>query len=732
MAKLKTPGGTQSIHYVARAAQSIGAKRLIETVRSKNTCKSCAFGTGGQRGGLHNESASRIEICKKNIQAHLADLQPAIPLSRFENTSLETLSTYTGQALEQLGRLTVPLYKRATDTHFSPIGYSKAIKLAAEAFKKARPERAFFYASGRSSNEAGFVMQLFARLFGTNHVNNCSYYCHQASGVGLQESIGTGTATVRYEDLHKADCIMVFGANPASNHPRFVKVLMKCRRRGGSVVVINPVKEYGLVKFSVPSDPRSLLSGGNDISSLYIQPNIGGDIALIKGIAKSLLQNNAIDEQFITQYTDGFDAFIKDIEKTGWDEIEQHAGIAKDSIEQVAQLYARSEKAILAWGMGLTQHQFGVGNIQYIVNLALLRGMIGKKGAGLLPLRGHSNIQGMGSMGVTPALKAKVFEQLSNNLSLNLPTVKGLDTLACLEAAHQGNMDLAFMLGGNLYGASPNANWTKAALDNIPLKIYLTPTLNAGHVNGTAGDLLIFPVRVRDEEQQATTQESMFNYIRMSDGQIERHPTLMSEVDIVVDIASQVVDKRSLDFSSFKQHKNIRQAIAAVIPGFDAMENMDETKAEFQIDGRTLYSPQFATANGKARFSVHPHQRTQGLPDNHFMMMTGRSEGQFNTIVFEEEDPYRGQTERWIVMMNATDMQRLNLTEGMLVTLRNATGRMSGVKVRAFDIRKGCILTYYPEANVLVPNTTDPQSRTPAFKSVLVEIVPEIAASGIG
>lgn len=712
-------GGFKAIRSVAKYTAKIGPVRLLQTVTSKNACKACAFGTGGQKGGLRNESGRGIEICNKNIQAHLSDIREGIASDVFTNNSIEKLARLTGKQLEDLGRLTIPLYKGATDTHYRPIDYDEALRRVVDHMRSTAPDRSFFYASGRSSNEAAFLLQLLARLYGTNNVNNCSYYCHQASGVGLQSVVGSGTATIRYEDLDRADLIFVFGANPASNHPRFVKTLIHCRRRGGKVIVVNPAREAGLVRFASPSDLRSMLKGGEEIASEYVQPNIGGDIALFTGIARHLLENNKTNRVFIERHTNGFEEYRRAVLDTDWDEIVAVSGLDKAQIARVADIYAGAANCVFTWGMGMTHHRHGVNNVQAIASLALLRGQLGRPGCGLLPLRGHSNIQGMGSMGFTPKLKNAVFTNLQSQLGITLPTGAGMDTMSCMEASARGEVDFAWMLGGNLFASNPDAAFAAQALDRIPFKLFMNSTINTGHVRGPSGEIIVLPVRVRDEEQQSTTQESMFNFIRLSNGGINRFTELKSEVEIIADIGEVLIDRSTLDFATFRQHPTIRAAISKIIPGFDALGNIDEDKQEFHIEGRTFHTPAFATENGKANFRVTPLPSAASTP---YRLTSVRSEGQFNSIIFHEEDVYREQTERWIVMMHPDDIAREGLQENNRIDLVTDTGEMRGVKVRAFDIKPGNLMVYYPEANVLVPRAVDSLSRTPGFKSIEVTL----------
>lgn len=725
--KLPIGGGLKAVQYVMSIAGDIGPRRLAETVRSKNTCKACAFGTGGQRGGLHNEHNPGIEICNKNIQAQSGDMRAAIPSAIFTDNSLDELRQLSGRELEALGRLSQPLYKAPGADRYAIITYDAAIEIITARLAKADPQRSFFYSSGRSSNEAAFILQLFARLFGSNHVNNCSYYCHQASGVGLQASIGTGTATVQYKDLELADTIFVIGANPASNHPRFLKVLIECRRRGGNVVIINPAREPGLLRFASPSNFRSMIAGGAAIASHYVQPHIGGDLALLQGIAKAVVEIDGQDEAYIAAHVNGFDSYKAHLQSLEWGQLCAESGVEEAQIREIAQLSCAAKNTVLSWGMGITHHTHGVENVEAISNLALLCGKIGHPGSGLLPLRGHSNVQGVGSMGVTPALKEKVFASIEKQLAVSLPTAQGMDTLACMRAAHAGNIDFAFLLGGNLYAANPDSTFADAALAAIPFKLQISSTLNLSHVHGIGQESIVLPIRVRDEETQGTTQESMFNFVRLSDGGFERIEGLRSEVELISTIAARLIPKNTLDFAAFAAHQEIRKTIAKVIPGYQDLEQIDQSKQEFHVADRHLGTPQFATADQRANFLVPAQAKldTSSIGNGEYTLTTVRSEGQFNTIVYNDNDVYRGQTSRQVVLMNPIDMRAEGLSENMRVSLSNMTGKLTALRVKPFDIRRGNLMTYFPEANVLIPLTCDPRSQTPAFKAVTVRIAAE-------
>jgi molybdopterin-dependent oxidoreductase alpha subunit len=709
-------GGPKKVLYTLATIGRMGVGKAAKALTAKNACKACAYGMGGQRGGMTNELDEFPSVCNKSVQAQSSDVQPAIPLPIFDHP-LTDLQELTGKEMEHLGRLGTPLFKPAHGDRFAPVTWDFALEHAARRLQETDPKRSFFYSSGRSSNEAGFVFQLLARAYGTNNVNNCSYYCHQATSEGLATTIGKGTATVELEDLTGADLIFVIGANPSSNHPRFIHMLKHCRDNGGQVIVINPAKEPGLVKFAVPKSPRSMLKGGSEIASDYLQPRIGSDIALLKGLAKAVLELGLEDRDFIANHTQNFDAFAADLARLGRDEITASCGLSRDEIVRVAANYGRAKNAVFAWGMGMTHHVHGVENVEAIANLAMLRGMLGRQFAGLLPLRGHSNVQGIGTIGVKPVLAKDVLAKMEASFGISFPQERGYDTMACLKAAEAGEIDSAVIMGGNLWGATPDTAFATRAMSAIGFKLFLTTTLNMGHVHGLGdGEVLILPVTARDEEWQPTTQESMFNYVRLSDGGICRLENTRPESWILCEIGQRLLPQSAIDFKAFSGHSRIREAIAAVVPGMEDLADIDVAKREFHIKQRVLHTPQFGTADGKAHFVVTP---MPALPQERLTLATVRSEGQFNTIIYEEKDSYRGDAGRRAVFLNRSDMERFGVEEGQSITVASAAGRMPGVAT-AFDLPPGSAMAYYPEANVLVGTEVDPRSKTPAFKSVSV------------
>ncbi len=722
-------GGFHALKYSVSIGKRVGFWKLWKAMRSKNACKTCALGMGGQKGGMRNELGHFPEVCKKSLQAMAADMQGKIESRFFKDFSLSAMKAMSPRELETSGRLTQPVWKAPGATHYQTITWEDAVDKVAAKLKDTKPEETFFYFSGRSSNEAAFLLQLFGRLYGTSHINNCSYYCHQASGVGLTGSIGSGTATVDATDIDDADLLFLIGGNPASNHPRLMTHLMRLRRNGGRVIAVNPVKETGLVKFRIPSDVRSMIFG-TKIASDYAQIKIGGDIAFMLGVAKAVVALGAADYSYIEKQTEDFQKFLELVENAQWPDIVSASGLAQEELERVGGLYAKSTKTIFSWTMGITHHEFGVQNVQWIVNLALLRGMVGKKGAGLMPIRGHSNVQGIGSVGVTPALKAAARERYEAQ-GFKLPTHRGFDTMECMDAAIAGSMRFGWALGGNLYGSNPDANYAATSLNNLDMLVYLNTSLNTGHAHATGKETIIFPVLARDEEPYKTTQESMFNYVRLSDGGKTRYEGVRSELDIIADVAVKTLKSTGyIDWNAMRDANLVRSWIAKLVPGFESLVDISATKKEFHIPGRVLHSAGFPTENGRAKFHAHPIPSVPKTGGSQFNLMTIRSEGQFNTVVYEEEDLYRGQERRDVVLMNPDDMKDQGLVENQKVMIKSSTGMMHGQLIRPFDIKRGNILMYYPESNVLVPRMVDPSSKTPAFKCISVQVSPQSFGKG--
>lgn len=748
--KVDAAGGFPALFYVWKKAREAGGPwKLYKRLRSRNACKTCALGMGGARGGMVNEAGHFPEVCKKSVQAQAGDMGEALSDSRVRRTSIAQLQRMTPRDLEKMGRIAFPMVARKGDSHFTRASWDDALGALERAFGEGSPDETFLYSSGRSSNEAAFLFQLVGRAYGTPHIHNCSYYCHSASGVALSQVYGSGTASIVLDDIGKADFVLIAGANPASNHPRLITQLMELKRRGGKVVIVNPLEELGLVRFRVPSDVRSLLFG-SQISDVYLKPHIGGDIALFSGLLKALIEasrnGNAVslDVEFIRNHTEGWDAVERTVDSLDWDEIERRSGVTRTEIEETAQLIAKARNGIFCWAMGLTHHAHGVDNILALANLALARGWLGRPGAGLLPIRGHSNVQGVGSVGVSPGMK-KAFAARLRELYGIEGAEGGTDTYGSMNAAEAGKMRAALLLGGNLFGSNPDRAWSARALSQVPFKCFISTKLNEGHVHGMGDETWILPPLTRDEEPQATSQESMFNYVRLSEGgEPAVEGEMRSEVDIIASFAERVLPPGRFDWNELRSHDALRAAIAKTVPGYAALAQLKDAKSEFQIEGRTFHEPKFGTENGKAHFhSVslpsmdsrtqdgrirtdsdtfgsrpeakrQPHDPSSG-PD--LRVMTIRSEGQFNSVVYDEEDLYRGNEHRNVIMISAEDAERFGVGEGDPVEVWNETGSMK-VQIAIVSIRAGNAAMYYPEANILVPQVVDPSSGTPAFKSV--------------
>jgi len=725
---MSAAGGWAAILYsLEKSREAGGLWRLYQRLNSRNACKTCAFGMGGQTGGMRNESGAWPEVCKKSIQAQAADMQPPIALDLFERTSVRSFESMDHRTLEYLGRIGHPMVLAPGDTHLRPVQWTTALTAIANDFRRFAPDELTFYSSGRASNEAAFLLQCVARAAGTNNVHNCSFYCHQASGVGLTEALGSGTASVTLDDLEHADFAFVIGANPASNHPRLITQLVALRERGGQVLVLNPVRELGLERFRIPSRPFSLLFGSR-VSDLYLQPRIGGDIAALKGMLKALLSfegatPGAIDRAFLDRCVSGWPAVEADIAAVSWETIERHSGLTRAALEDAARRYAKSRAALFLWAMGITHHVHGVDNVLAITNLALARGMVGRPHAGVMPIRGHSNVQGIGSVGVAPALKEAFAERLTRLYGIEVPKAPGLDTFSTMLAMDAGKIKGALCLGGNLYSSNPDSRFTKQAMQKIETTVYISTKLNPGHFLGRGRTTYILPCLARDEERQKTTQESMFNFVRLSEGGSEPlSPDMKSEVEIIASLAERLLPGGKVDWSRFQSHDTLREAIAAVVPGWEALKDLGKGGREFTVEGRVRHEPNFLLPGGRARMFVTPIPNNIP-PPGHLMLMTFRSEGQFNTVVYDKEDIYRAIDRRDVVLLNREDAGEMGLQHDDIVRVETEAGQLDGLRVRFLDVSRGSLVMYYPEANAVVPRRIDPKSGTPAFKSTLVRLV---------
>ncbi len=669
----------------------------------------------------------------KSVESISAELMPPVPDHFFGRHSIAELQALTSRDADRLGRLSFPVILRAGQSHYERITWEEVFAIATTAFQKP-PERIASYSSGRSSNEAAYLLQLMMRALGSNNLADCSDLCHAPSTVGLKQMFGTGTSVVSLESLKQADCVVLAGSNAAYNHPRLMNELIQIRDRGGTVIVINPVREVGLVKFASPSFPVRSLFTGSDIANVYLQPIPGSDVALFVGIQKALIERNQVDYEYLRAYTEGWEAVVQQAQTTSWSVITDTCGVDQGAITAAAIAIGQAEKVVFAWAMGITQQQNGVDNVYSIGNTALLTGNVGKVGAGVMPVRGHSNVQGFGSMGVTIRLKSEIQTALERLLGKPLSRVPGYDARALIEAAAAQQVDALLCLGGNLYGASPNLSQAQEALGNIDTVIYLATKPNLGHFHGLGRQqTLVLPVLNRFENPHRTTVESGNNFVRLNDAG-RTHLTqsdLMAEVDFLTELAQRLLGTDPIDWPRLRETSYVRQLIAQTIPGYEKIADIDATREEFTISGRILTTPKFMTPSGKAALQVTPlpdltlpPASTFGLPQPAkslvLALMTGRSYAQHNTVVYQSGDKYRGIPHRHCILINREDAQSIDLAEHQRVTVKSTVGQLEQIEVIYGAVRRGAALMFYPEANAIAHTVIEKRSGTPAYKRVPV------------
>jgi molybdopterin-dependent oxidoreductase alpha subunit len=735
-------GGMPVIQYWAQQTLSQHGVKLWQTLNHHSACLSCAWGTGGQKGGFVNEDGEVLQRCAKSVEAIASELQPAIPATVF-NQPITTLQALNSQEANNLGRLSHPLIKRAGHDFYERIDWSEVYEIATAACQTA-PHRIASYSSGRSSNEAAFLLQLLMRAIGSNHLADCSDLCHSASAVALKQVFGSGTSMVSLEEFQRADCVVLVGSNAPANHPRLMNDLIKLRDRGGKVIVINPVQEVGLLKFASPAFPLTSLIKGSEISSLYLQPIPGSDTALFIGIQKALIDRNLINLPYLQAHTDNWQAVVTQAQDTDWQTIVDTCGVSQTEIIVAAEMIAASPAVVFAWAMGVTQHLNGADNVRSIANTALLTGNAGKPGAGTMPIRGHSNVQGFGSMGVTVHLKQEIQTALEQLFQRPLNPSPGFDTRALIDAADAGEIDTLLCLGGNLYGANPDLGQAKRALNRVKTIIYVATKPNLGHFHGLAADnTLILPVFTRFENPHATTVESGNNYVRLNDPGTThlRDADLVAEVELLAELATRLLGDQPVNWRKLHDPIYVRKLIAQTIPGYEALDTIDATQQEFTIPGRIMTTPKFPTVNGRAQMAATPlpvlklpNVSDFGLPiDKQAIVLalgTGRSYGQHNTVVYQAGDKYRGMPHRNCILMNAEDAQSSGLQAHQRVTVQGDVGQLQNVEVILGAIRRGAAMMFYPEVNVIFSAQIDPRYQvgdrsrygTPAFKRVPVVV----------
>ena len=687
---------------------------------------------------------SHFEFCENGAK-HIAGeaTTKRVTPEFFAAHSVADLSSQSDEWLEAQGRLTHPMLLRRNASHYEPIEWDDAFELIGGELNSLNyPDQAIFYTSGRTSNEAAFLYQLFVRQFGTNNLPDCSNMCHESSGTALTETIGVGKGTVLLDDFDQAEVIFVIGQNPGTNHPRMLSSLQRAKRNGATLVHINPLPEAGMTRFKHPQDVLGLVGGGTALADLFLQVRINGDVALLKGLSKAVLAEEerrpgtVLDHDFIAGQSQNFEEFSAALKSVSWSEITTQSGVPQEQIEAAAKVFIESERTIFCWAMGLTQHRNAVANIQEIVNLMLLRGQLGKPGAGLCPVRGHSNVQGDRTMGIWERPTALFLDRLGAEFEFEPPRNHGYDTVRSIEAMHSGVGRVFFALGGNFLSATPDTEFTAEALRRCRLTAHVSTKLNRAHLI-TGEQALILPCLGRTEVDlqngvaQFVTTENSMGVVQMSQGSLTpASEHLLSETQIVARLARATLHQRTtVDWELLaNDYDLIRKHIENVVIGFD-----DYNARVRQPGGFVLPNPArqrvFNTSNGKANFTVHDLPSLE-LEPNQYLMMTIRSHDQFNTSIYSGNDRYRGISNgRRVVFLNKDDMSQENLEPQQKVDLIShfeGEERVArGFRVIPYDIPRRCAATYFPEANVLVPiRHVAEKSNTPASKSVVISIAP--------
>ena len=733
------PSVLEAAHHAFGAMGVVRSVHALSVVNQKHgfDCPSCAWpDPDGER--------KRFEFCENGAKAVASEatLERATP-AFFARYGVSELRLQSDHWLEQQGRITQPMLLERSRDHYQPISWDHAFELiASELHALGSPDEAVFYTSGRTSNEAAFLYGLFARQFGTNNLPDCSNMCHESSGVGLKAAIGVGKATITLEDFLHADSIFVIGQNPGSCHPRMLLELEKAAKNGCRIVSVNPLPETGLLRFKNPQRPLALLGTGTPIACLHLPVRVNGDVALLDAIMKRMLEldresgGRVLAHDFIEQHTEGFAAFAANIEAHGWAQLIEESGVARELIEEAAAIASRSERMIVCWAMGITQHQNGVANVQSLVNFALLRGQIGRRGAGLCPVRGHSNVQGDRTMGIWERMSDEFLQALGQEFGFAPPSHHGQDTVGSILAMHDGRVKVFVGLGGNFLSATPDTRFTSEALQRCRLTVHVSTKLNRAHLI-TGERALILPCLGRTERdrqasgEQFVSVEDTMGVVHASRGVLEpASPDLRSEVAIVCGIAHAALAGRTrVDWLGLAaDYDRIRQHIEHVVPGFYQYNRRVREPGGFYLPNAARHGV-FETASRRARFSAVDLPRHE-LEDGKLLLTTLRSHDQFNTTIYGESDRYRGiRGGRRVIFLNPEDMLARELSDGQRVDITSHHGSERRLAERfvvvPYPIARGCAAAYFPEANVLVPiGSVARGSNQPASKSIPITLAP--------
>ena len=723
-----------------RAGRELGLRRSVELLGQLNQtrgfdCPGCAWPDPRER--------AHTEFCENGAKAVAHEAaSKTIGAAFFAEHSIAELLAKSDHWLEKQGRLAEPLHRAPGASHYAPVSWDRAFAGIAEALRGlASPHEAVFYTSGRTSNEAAFLYQLFVRAFGTNNLPDCSNLCHESSGVGLNRSIGIGKGTVGLEDFEKSDLIFVIGQNPGSNHPRMLTALQAAKRAGARIVAVNPLRELGLVRFAHPQEPLRWFGRGTEIADLHLQLRVGGDVALLQGLSKAVLEFEAerpgrvLDRAFLGAYTAGFEAWRRAIERTPWSALESGSGLGRAALREAAELYAEADRSIACWAMGVTQHRNGVANVQEILNLLLLRGNIGVPGAGPCPVRGHSNVQGDRTVGIHERPAPALLDALAREFAFEPPREPGHDSVATIRAMDEGRVRAFVGLGGNFAVASPDSELTARALERCELSVQVSTKLNRSHLH-SGSEAYILPCLGRSERDiqhagpQFVSVENSMSVVHRSEGRLEpAAPALRSEVAIVSGLARAVLGEASeIPWELYRSdYDRIRDAIERVIPGFDAYNRRVREPGGFVLPSGARQR-RFDTPDGRAHFAVHP------LPDletarGRLRLTTVRSHDQFNTTIYGHDDRYRGlRGDRRVLLVHPDDLAEAGLVEGERLDVtshfRGEQRTLRGLRAVPYDVPRGCAAAYFPEANPLIPVDSHAEgSHTPSYKSVEISLV---------
>ncbi|MEV7276434.1 FdhF/YdeP family oxidoreductase [Streptomyces sp. NPDC093111] len=731
--------GLPAVAHTLRIAQAqMGVRRTARTLLKVNQkdgfdCPGCAWPEGDKR--------HVAEFCENGAKAvaEEATLRRVTP-EFFAAHPVADLAARSGYWLGQQGRITEPVYLAEGAERYEAVSWERAFAILAEELTAlSSPDEALFYTSGRTSNEAAFLLQLFAREFGTNNLPDCSNMCHESSGSALNETIGIGKGSVSLEDLHQADLIVVAGQNPGTNHPRMLSALEKAKAAGARIISVNPLPEAGLERFKNPQTPQGMFKGAA-LTDLFLQIRIGGDQALFRLLNKLVLETpGAVDEEFVAAHTHGYEEFAAAARDADWDETLAATGLSRAEIERALEMVLASKRTIVCWAMGLTQHKHSVPTIREVVNFLLLRGDIGRTGSGVCPVRGHSNVQGDRTMGIFERPSTAFLDALDKEFGIVSPRHHGFDVVRSIEALRDGEAKVFFAMGGNFVGATPDTEVTEAAMRKARLTVHVSTKLNRSHaVTGTRA--LILPTLGRTDKdvqksgKQVVTVEDSMGLVHASRGNLPpAGPRLLSEPAIVARLARAVLGEGSATpWEAFEaDYATIRDRIARVIPGFeDFNARLAANPGGFALPHAPRDERRFPTATGKANFTAAPVEYPK-VPEGRLLLQTLRSHDQYNTTIYGLDDRYRGITGgRRVVMVHPEDGAALGFADGAYADLVSewtdgSERRAPGFRVVHYPTPRGCAAAYYPETNVLVPlESTADVSNTPASKSVIVRLVP--------